>query len=176
VIVAEAVGRDWPEYEIRNLRRQLELDGAAPGDVDLALTQKSRCMQMLLFDNEPEAQIEAGWPQCKVHNGVYPVDPWYVRQVARLNIIESWARVNVPVLAIYGTADVITERADHERIVAVVNAAHPGAASFVAIEDMSHLLEVAASPKDASAAYVNGTAQPYDEELSKAIIEWLNHS
>lgn len=176
VIVAEAVGRDWPEYEIRNLRRQLELDGTTPGDVDLALTEKSRCMQMLLFDNEPEAQIESAWPRCKVHNGVYPVDPWYVRQVARLNIIEPWALVNVPVLAIYGTADVVTERADHERIVAVVNAAHPGSASFVAIEDMSHLLEVASSPKDASAAYVNGTSQPYDEELSKAIIEWLNHS
>jgi hypothetical protein len=49
-------------------------------------------MQMLLFENEPEAKIEAAWPQCKVHNSVY---------------------------------------------------------------DMSHLL---------------------DEELSKAIIEWLNHS
>lgn len=176
VIVAEAVGRDWPEYEIRNLRRQLELDGTTPGDVDRALTEKSRCMQMLLFDNEPEAQIETGWPQCKVHNGVYPVDPWYVRQVARLNIIEPWAQLNVPVLAIYGTADVITERADHERIAGVVNTAHPGSASFVAIEDMSHLLEVATSPKNAATAYVDGTPQPYDEELSKVIIEWLNHS
>jgi hypothetical protein len=34
ITVAEAVGRDWPEYEIRNLRRQLELDSTTLGDVD----------------------------------------------------------------------------------------------------------------------------------------------
>lgn len=176
VIVAEAVGRDWPEYEIRNLRRQLELGGETAANVDRALIEKSRCMQMLLFENQPEATIESGWPQCKVHNGVYPVDPWYVRQVARLNIIEPWTRTTVPVLAIYGTADVITEREDHERIVAVVNAAHPGSASFVAIDNMSHLLEVAASAKDAATAYTNGTPQPYDEELSRTIVAWLSHN
>lgn len=77
-------------------------------------------MQMLLFENQPEARIESVMPQCSVHDGVYPVGPWYVRQVARLNVVEPWTRVNVPVLAIYGTADVVTERADHERVVDVV--------------------------------------------------------
>ncbi|HEY1978041.1 MAG TPA: alpha/beta fold hydrolase [Candidatus Baltobacteraceae bacterium] len=176
IIVAEAVGRDWPEYEIRNLRRQLELGGETPANVDRLLLEKTRCMQMLLFENQPEATIESTMPQCGAHNGVYPVDPWYVRQVARLNVIEPWTRVNVPVLAIYGTADVVTERADHERIVDIVNAGHSGFASFVAIDNMSHLLAVAASAKDAAAADTNGTPQTYDQELSKTIIEWLSHS
>jgi pimeloyl-ACP methyl ester carboxylesterase len=174
VIVAEAVARDWPEYEIRNLRRQLELGGETPANVDRALLEKAQCMQKLLFENEPEAQIEVAMPSCSVHNGVYPVDPWYVRQVARLDIVEPWTRLNVPVLAIYGTADVITERADHERIVAIVNAVHPGLGSFVAIDNMSHLLALAASPKDAADAYVHGKPQPYSKELSQTIIEWLN--
>ncbi|HXM05885.1 MAG TPA: alpha/beta fold hydrolase, partial [Candidatus Acidoferrum sp.] len=41
IIVAEGVGRDWPEYEIRNLRRDLELDGSSPADTDRALIEKA---------------------------------------------------------------------------------------------------------------------------------------
>ncbi|HKE37576.1 MAG TPA: alpha/beta fold hydrolase, partial [Candidatus Baltobacteraceae bacterium] len=174
IIVAEAVGRDWPEYEIRNARRELELGGETPSAVDRALLEKSRCMQMLLFDNKPEVEIEATMPQCKAHNGVYPVDAWYMRQVARLNIIEPWMHLNVPVLAIYGTSDFVTEAADHQRIVEVVNAARPGSATFVTLAGMSHLLQVAATPKAASDAFDNGIALPYDADLSKAVVAWLN--
>lgn len=173
LIVLEAVGRDWPEYEIRNLRRDLELDGMAPGAVDAALTEKSRCMQLLLFENEPEDAIERRMPYCRVHDDIYPVTVDYVRQVAQLNAIEPWMHLNLPTLVVYGTSDFETEQADHERIASAANAADAHSATLVVLTGMSHRLGRAASQKDALADDDSGAIEPYDTDLSAAVLAWL---
>lgn len=173
VIVLEAVGRDWPEYEVRNLRRDLELDGEPAAAVDQALIEKAQCMERLFFENQPEAEIERSVPACRVHNGIYPVSSAYVRQVAHLNIIEPWPRLGVPVLAVYGTSDFETELADHERIVAVVNASHPQSATLQVLPGMSHGLGSASSTKVAETDDERGTPEPYDADLSRIVIAWL---
>lgn len=173
IVIAEAVGRDWFEYELRNARRQLELGGTAPAATDAAMMEKYRCMYRLLVAKESEEAIEVAQPSCKEHNGVYPVDAAYIRQVAALNIIEPWVRLGVPVLAIFGSSDFVTERDDHLRIVAIVNAAHPGAATFHEIAGMDHLLYRAASPKAALDAFASGAARQYDTDLSVVVIAWL---
>ncbi|MGA8574593.1 MAG: alpha/beta fold hydrolase, partial [Candidatus Cybelea sp.] len=173
VIVLEGVARDWPEYEIRNLRRQLELDGESPAAVDRALLEKAECMQKMLYEDEAEAEIERSLPSCSVHNGIYPVSPAYVQQVGHLNVVEPWAQLGVPVLAIYGTADFETELADHQRIVAIVNAAHPGTATLTIIDAMSHGLGRAATPKAAENDDDRGVVEQYDADVSAAIVAWL---
>jgi pimeloyl-ACP methyl ester carboxylesterase len=173
LIVAEAVGRDWFEYELRNARRQLELGGSLPAQTDAALADKYRCMYRLLVTKESESAIEAQAPACKDANGVYPVDAAYVQEVAAVNVIASWTKLKAPVLVLYGTSDFVTEAEDHIRIVAVVNAAHPGSAIFAQIDGMDHLLYRAASPKAALAAFENGSAREYDADLSKTIVAWL---
>jgi alpha-beta hydrolase superfamily lysophospholipase len=172
VIVAEAVGRDWPEYEVRNLRRQLELLGTSPSDTDAALTEKQQCLVRLLYQREDEASIERSIPGCKTANGVYPVDARYMQQVAAVNAIDTWSKVNVPVLAIYGTSDFITEEADHRRIVAVVNAHHASNAVYNAIDGMDHYLFTAPSQK-ASLDLAGGAARTYDTQLSAVVVGWL---
>ncbi|HMF29245.1 MAG TPA: alpha/beta fold hydrolase [Candidatus Cybelea sp.] len=173
IVVAEAVGRDWFEYELRNARRQLELGGTTAAATDAAMMEKYGCMYRLLVAKESEAAIEVAQPSCKEHNGVYPVDAAYVRQVAALNVIEPWTRLDVPVLAIYGDSDFVTERDDHVRIVAIVNAAHPGAATFREIAGMDHLLYRASSPKAALDAFASGAEREYDADLSAVVIAWL---
>ncbi|HLX26659.1 MAG TPA: hypothetical protein VKR05_06675, partial [Candidatus Cybelea sp.] len=173
IVVAEAVGRDWFEYELRNTRRQLELGGATAVTTDAAMMDKYRCMYRLLVAKESEQAIEVSQPSCKEHNGVYPVDAAYIRQVADLNVIEPWTRLGVPVLAIFGSSDFVTERDDHERIVGIVNAAHPGAATFHEIAGMDHLLYRAVSPKAALDAFASGAARQYDTDLSVVVIAWL---
>lgn len=173
VIVAEAVGRDWPEYELRNLRRQLELSGTAPPATDTALVEKQSCMQRLLFEKLPEQQIERADPSCKEHNAVYPVEARYMQEVAPTNVIALWSKIDVPVLAIYGQSDFVTEAADHERIVDVVNAHHAGSATYAAIDGMDHLLFRAATPKAAMEAFAQSASREYDADLSKAVVTWL---
>ncbi len=173
VIVVEAVGRDWPEYEIRNLRRDLELDGESPASTDRALLEKAQCFERLFFENEPEAKLERSMPSCRIHNGIYPVGAPYVRQLAHLNVIEPWMHLTVPVLAVYGTSDFETELADHQRIVDVMNAAHPGSATLVVIPSMSHGLGHAATPKTAETDDNDRAIERYDAEVSAAIVAWL---
>ena len=50
-------------------------------------------------------------------------------------------------LAIYGSADFVTDEADHRRIVDIVNGAHPGNAKLDVIPGMDHYLVNAGSPK-----------------------------
>jgi alpha-beta hydrolase superfamily lysophospholipase len=173
VIVVEAVGRDWPEYEIRNLRRDLELDNETSASTDQALIEKAQCMERLFFEDQSEAVIEKTMPACKAHNGVYPTSVAYMRQVAQLNVIEPWAHLQVPVLAIYGSSDFETELADHQRIVDVVNAAHAGTATLVVIPAMSHGLGRAATPKVAENDDERGVVEVYDTDVSAAIVAWL---
>lgn len=173
VIAAEAVGRDWPEYEIRNLRRQLELSGEPPSQVDRELTEKQECMQRLLFEMQPEKQIERAMPFCKDPNGVYPASAAYMQQVARINIIDDWSKINVPVLAIYGSSDAVTEEADHQRIVDTVNARHLGLASLHVVNEMDHLLFTAPSMKAALDAFSSGAARTYDTAFSATVVQWL---
>jgi alpha-beta hydrolase superfamily lysophospholipase len=172
-MIAEAVGRDWPEYEVRNSRRQLELGGATPAAVDAALMDKQSCMTRLLVEREPETQIERSNPACKDINSVYPVEPPYMQQIAAVNIIGLWQKIDVPVLAVYGESDFVTEAADHERIVAVVNARHPGYATYAPIAGMDHLLFEAPTPKAASDAFSSNAPRTYDTQLSRTIIAWL---
>lgn len=175
IVIAEAVGRDWPEYELRNTRRELELSGEGPVSVDRAVLEKAQCMQKLLFEYEAEADIERDTPSCSVHNGVYPVGPAYMQQVAHLDILEPWTQMTIPVLAIYGTSDFVTEQADHQRIVDAVNAAHAGLGSLVTIDGMSHLLRVEASPRAAMDDFNKGALEAYDDALSETVVRWLKH-
>lgn len=173
IIVTGAVGRDWPEYEVRNLRRQLELTGTPPSQTDAELISKQSCMQRLLVEKQPESEIERSDPGCKEANGVYPVDPSYMQQVAAVNIIDLWSKIGVPVLAIHGASDFVTEAEDHQRIAQVVNARHPGSAAYVSIDGMDHLLFRAASPKAAYDAFASSAAREYDADLSQAVLDWL---
>ncbi|HEY1682718.1 MAG TPA: aspartyl protease family protein [Candidatus Tumulicola sp.] len=172
LIVAEAVGRDWPEYEIRNLRRDLELDGSSPAEIDAALIEKASCMQMYMVQGQPERAVEATMPSCKTHDSVYPVSQGYISEVAQLNVIEPWMKLGLPVLAIYGTSDFETEIADHQRIVDVVNTGRTGSATLVTIDGMSHFLGKAATTAVAYADY-GKRVEEYDSRLSDAVVGWL---
>jgi alpha-beta hydrolase superfamily lysophospholipase len=173
VIASEAVGRDWFEYELENLRRQLVIGGDPPDVVDAKLESKERCMHELLIERRPEADIERTEPDCKQRNGIYPVEDAYVQQVAALNIIEPWAQLALPVDVIYGTSDYVVARDDHVRIVEVVNRAHPGNAMLQVVEGMEHNLRVAATPAIFYENATKGVSAPYDTAFSAAVIGWL---
>jgi alpha-beta hydrolase superfamily lysophospholipase len=96
-----------------------------------------------------------------------------MQQVAHRNIIEPWAKLDLPVLAVYGTSDFETELADHQRIVDVANGAHAGSATLVVITGMSHDLGHAATQKDALRDDNRGIIEQYDTEVSAAILAWL---
>jgi len=173
IIVAEGVGINWFEYELSNLRRQLELAGEQPAKIDADLSDKEICMHRLLVEKEDEAAIEKDKPDCKTHNA-YPAPATYLQEVAQLNLGDTWSKVSAPVLVLYGTADFVTARSDHERIAQIVNASHAGAATFVPIEGMDHYLSpVGTLQQDYDLRVQKRGSAPYDGRFSSAILSWL---
>jgi pimeloyl-ACP methyl ester carboxylesterase len=174
VIVAEAVGRDWFEYELLNLRRQLVLGGELPSEVDAKLASKERCMHRLLIAKEDEARIESAERDCRTRNA-YPVGPAYMQQVAEVNIAGLWWGLpSIPVLAIYGTADFVADESDLQRIVDIVNSRHPGSAELAVLSGMEHRLEFAGSMAQAyQARVVRPAPLGYDHEFSSTVVTWI---
>jgi uncharacterized protein len=173
LIVVDGFGRNWVEYELWNLRRQLDLGGDGADVVDHKLAEKEICLHRLLIAKEDEGEIENTEPSCKVHNA-YPASTLYMQQVAALNIAAPWTKVAVPVLAIYGTGDFVTARQDHQRIVDIVNAQHPGSATLTTIAGMDHHLDRAGTPQQAyDLRVVRHGAGPYERGLSVAVAAWI---
>lgn len=173
LVVAEAVGRNWVEYELLNLRRQLELDHVDPATTDDSMRLKELCMHRLLINREAEADIERTEPGCKEHDS-YPAPAAYLQQAAAINIAAGWAKLSVPVLVIYGSADFITAEDDHRRIVDIVNARRSGAADLKIIEGMDHRLHAGGSAQaDFDRAKRGADNGRYEVELSATVRQWL---
>jgi pimeloyl-ACP methyl ester carboxylesterase len=172
LVIAEGVGVDWIEYELLNSRRQEMLGGATPAEVDRALLLKELCMHRLLVDKQPRETLLRDRPECKDYIA-YPTGDDYFRQLVTLNVAEPWTKLAIPVLAIYGTADFVTDEADHHRIVDIVNGAHPGNARIAVIPGMDHNLVNAGSPKASLDRSAKGGPAPYDERFTAAVATWL---
>jgi pimeloyl-ACP methyl ester carboxylesterase len=59
-------------------------------------------------------------------------------QLQRINAARGWSGVVVPTLVMWGDADLIMHRSDHERLAALVNRNRPGAAELVVIPGANH--------------------------------------
>lgn len=172
LVVADGVARNWLEYELSNSRRQEELSGSDPAAVDKALSAKEDCMHRLLVEKETESKIERERPECADYNS-YPAPAAYMQQLASLNMAQPWTNVAVPVFAIYGSADFVTDEADHRRIVDIVNQSRPGNARLVVIPGMDHHLTPAGSQRAAFDRFKQGGSAPYDVRFGAAIASWL---
>ncbi|WP_156944284.1 PDZ domain-containing protein [Bradyrhizobium sp. Ec3.3] len=143
IVVMQGVGTTWFEYELVNVRRQLELEGIAPAEVAKRMALKEWAMHRLLIDGQPRAALLAERPAAAAMIK-YPASDAYLRNVAALNLPALWAPLDLPVLVVYGNADFITSEADSRAILEDVNRAHPGRGELRIIDHMDHYLTDAA--------------------------------
>jgi len=71
-------------------------------------------------------------------DGQYGRPAAFYQQLQALNLGEAWQKVSAPVLVIRGTSDTIMSALDSEAIASNVNLVHPGQASYVQIDRMTH--------------------------------------
>ena len=174
IAVAEGVARPWIEYELENSRRQAQLGGRSPADVDKSLLLKEDCMHRLLVERQPKSTLLRDKPECADYTQ-YPAPDAYFQQLAPLNMAQPWMDLSIPVLAVYGTGDFVTDERDHQRIVDIVNAVHPGNARLVVIPGMDHNLTPAGSQGASFDRTVkrNGARATYDPRFTASVAGWL---
>ena len=173
VIAADTVGINWYEYELINMRRQIALSGADPSTVDSLMKTFQRCVALLEINGAEYKDILRDHPDCATPLSIYPVPAAYMKEVADLNIGEPWTKLNVPVLAVYGRSDFITDESDHQRIVDMVNAGHPGSAQLEVIGNMDHYLTVVDSQKKSQDLASRQVFGPYNHAFSQDIGNWI---
>jgi pimeloyl-ACP methyl ester carboxylesterase len=143
IVVMQGVGTTWFEYELVNVRRQLELEGKSPAEVADRMALKEWAMHQLLIEGQPRATLLAERPAAAAMIK-YPASDAYLRQVAALNLPALWAPLDLPVLVVYGSSDFITSEADSRAILEDVNRPHPGRGELRIIDHMDHYLTDAA--------------------------------
>jgi pimeloyl-ACP methyl ester carboxylesterase len=99
------------------------------------------------------------------------------QQIDSLNLAESWSQVSCPVLVINGGTD-YEQCAPIEPILIeqTVNAAHPGQATRVQIEDLDHFMMKSGSYKEAvdnfrTRQFLKGN---FNERIATETVNWLN--
>lgn len=173
VIIAQGLGRTWFEYELINTRRQMELVGATPEQVDATMIAKAECSARVLLQGEPAQTVFSERPEC-ASLVVMPASQAYMEQLNQINIAGLWTALEAPSLLIYGDSDFVTDLADHQRLEAIINARRPGHATLAVIEDLDHYLVRTESQASSLARVQSSQPQaPLDPRFSATIGDWI---
>ena len=175
LIVAETVGKSWFEYLLENSRRQQLLAGKSFDETERDVRREELCYHRLYVERQSLDQINKDIPECAQVEYLNTNAPLtYLQQVIGLNLAAIWKNVNAPVLVIYGTADFVTSEEEHQYLTRMINSFHPGAAKFVRIENMDHLLERAASQLESMQRRQKGQPGQFNPAILTEIESWLS--
>lgn len=137
----------WAERTLAFERNALELGGSPPGDLAREMTLRYRFLDRYLNATQDPAAIAraepaigAVWPRivgtdARSHYG----RPFaFHQQAQRQDWAGAWARVDAPVLVLYGSHDWFEDARGMELIGRIVNARRPGTAQVVGLPGIDH--------------------------------------
>jgi pimeloyl-ACP methyl ester carboxylesterase len=153
-LVTGACTTTWFEHMMELERRRLALSGIADPQINARMGGYATLYQKYYIEQMTPGQVVAQapalqnlWYDQPAHQYGRPAA--FYHQVQALNFEAAWARVNVPVLALYGEYDWVMSLADHEKIVKLVNRNGAGLAELIVIPKANHNLSVFATPQQA---------------------------
>lgn len=171
IVVINTVAKPFLEYLLETRRRQGVLRGVPYDELDRDLRANERCNHRLLVEREAPEAILREDPACK-DRIAYPAPNTYMRQWASVNPAEAWKRVDAPVLVVSGQFDHIAVRADSPYLRDMINAFHPGHATFASIPEMDHYLSRVKSVPE-SLASTAGTSGEFQGAVLDTVRGWL---
>jgi pimeloyl-ACP methyl ester carboxylesterase len=108
------------------------------------------CAHRFFVDKQSLEQLVAGDATCA--NEIIAPQPFtYMQQIGALDLAPLWKKIDAPVLIFYGTADFVTDDSQHQYLRDMINAFHPGRATYVKVDGMDHGLMLAGSQQAAFA-------------------------
>jgi pimeloyl-ACP methyl ester carboxylesterase len=179
IAVYGTVLKTWFEYMLENVRRQSKLGGASPDEVDDAVRGHAELYARLFFlEQEPE-QAVADRPELAAvladvapdGTHLYTRNARFFRQLNARNLPDAWLRADCRALALWGEADFVSTREDHERIADLVNGHSEGQGRFLELEGTDHGFSLADSFEDALTMQGAGAFNP---EVVRVLLEWAD--
>jgi pimeloyl-ACP methyl ester carboxylesterase len=144
-IVINSWVRTWMERLIEFERLQAESSGMTPAAVSARQRQLSEFYALFLEQQKTPREVMAArpelapvWQDGPEHQ--YGRSARFHHQLQRVNPAAGWSRVAVPTLVMWGDADLVMQRTDHERLVAMVNRNRAGAAQLLVVPGADHAM------------------------------------
>ena len=155
-------------------------DKYAPTQIQEEMSRRIPFHVEYLVNGRTPEQIERDRPDLRgvwqSIRGAAEAPPHYGRpyawhqQAARRDFLEAWARVQAPVLVVYGEFDQFETRHGHKLIADTINKLRPGSATFVEVPKADHEIEFYASAEDAY-AYRDPTVR--NEVFVGHLMDWV---
>jgi pimeloyl-ACP methyl ester carboxylesterase len=174
------VVKTWYEYLLENTRRQMVLGGASASDVDEALRKDAAIHSAVLIEGISPQEIASAHPGLRDRIGELFTDGRYYggrhvvffRQLAARNLPAAWEKFGGDALALWGKSEFVSTEADHALIAAIVNKAHPGHGTFLALDGIDHGFNRAASVEE---SFKNlGQPGEFNPVIVTALIDWAS--
>ncbi len=173
VAAISTAGLPWVEYTIANTRRQLALSGLGPAEVDAAMRGAISATHAVYVEKRAPDDVLAEHPEW---GGFlqFPQHVSYLQQVADYDPGAVWAAADAPALLVAGGADFVTDPAEHERIVAIVNRLRPGTARYVLVPDLDHFGNRVPDAPTSFRIVMTGGEAPTNDDLPRLLVEWAD--
>lgn len=163
--------RTWLERLLEFERLRLEGQGLGPGAVAARMRGKAEIYGLVLEGGLTPAEairrkpaLAEAWEDEPEHQYGRPIR--FMQQLQATNVAAAWEQVDRPTLVVFGEADIVMHRQDHERVVAMVNRNRPGAARLVSVPGMDHGMN----------APLAGGKRGLPEPLAATIVDWLRET
>jgi len=178
IIVYGAMGVDLPVYFRENDARQMPMMGHSGARLETQLGYAADFVRMFLGERLTPAQITEREPALRSFVNARMGDATHLfgrhytfwHQLDDLDLPSPWTKVDVPVLALWGTSDVAATRGDHPRIAETVNARHPGLAEFREVPGTGHGFELSPSMEESMR---NGMQGEFNRALISICADWM---
>ena len=135
----------WLAYTLENTRRQMRLAGADWADVATEEKKQELFASLFYVQRKSLEQILTEHPEFKedfpdgktLAAGKYAV---YFQQIYDLELAKSWKELDMPVLAMWGSSDFVSNESDHRALAEAMSQWHKGKGTFYKLENTDHWL------------------------------------
>lgn len=180
IVTFGVFARPWEKHFTETLRRIWEFDGVSKEEMETNTKHLKTFIEQCLRKKQPIADVLAANPdmrefatsslQLQEDTYVYGRHYSYFQDLAAIDLGKAWAEIDAEVLAVWGEADFVGNRADSEYIAKMVNSKHPGSATFVALAEIDHHFMEHEEQEDSYDSIGYGSPNPNFLELLQ---KWL---
>lgn len=169
IIAYGTIGSNFMEYLAKTRRTLGQAYNMSPDSLDAFIKMACDCSAFYFADGMTTEEAEAKIPGCGYYVSVFDERArLYNRELYTLNIPRAWRSFAGRALFIWGEADFVASREDHQILADAVNQYHAGKASFTTLPNATHGIQYAES-------FQQGLNNPgsYNAGLNNLVIDWL---
>lgn len=179
IVTFAAFSRSWAEQSSESSIRRWKLEQLSEEEIADNTAKEKLFNQEFFAKKRSPKEILADRPELKKYMDGFIQDETfifgnhykYVQELAAVNLPEAWAKVRVPVLAMFGEADFQASKADSELIVSIVNKNAPAKAEFLVVPKTDHGFNQA---EDQEESFLAGSlGNRFNPVVMDALLKWL---